>query len=84
MPIYCYQCPRCQPDGEGPPIEILVRIQDADKEQQCVVCGSTLKKVPALSEFHLKGVGWAKHGYTKQHPNVAKANRGRPSRKNYK
>jgi len=85
MPIYEYICKTCQKDEENAaPIEILLLPSEVDDKQYCEVCKTELTRIISQSEFHLKGVGWAKHGYTKQHPPVAQANAGRPSRKNYK
>lgn len=85
MPRYPHYCPVCQPTKEGPPIEIDLKISQLDDEQRCVICGSVLTRViSSESTFQLKGPGWSQHGYTKQHPPVAKANAGRPSRRNYK
>lgn len=63
MPIYEYICPQCDFQTEK-----MQRITD-DPLTECESCGSnTLKRVPSLCGFHLKGTGWAAQGYDKSAP----------------
>lgn len=85
MPRYPHYCKRCNPEMIGDPIEIELKLAELDDVQKCIICNSPLTRVIAEStEFQLKGPGWANMGYTKQHPPVAQANAGRPSRRDYK
>lgn len=85
MPTYPHYCKRCNPEMIGEPIEIELKLDELKDRQACIVCGSDLTRVIAANqEFQLKGPGWANMGYTKQHPPVAQANAGRPSRRDYK
>jgi putative FmdB family regulatory protein len=56
MPLYTFQCTSCTKEFD-------VIVQMGTKEAKCS-CGSKAKKVMALSNFHLKGGGWEKDGYS--------------------
>ena len=55
MPIYNYKCPSCKKEYE-------VFEKMGTKTIICT-CGKQANKVPSLSNFHLKGGGWAKDNY---------------------
>lgn len=55
MPIYNYKCPSCKKEYE-------VFEKMGTKTITCT-CGKQANKVPSLSNFHLKGGGWAKDNY---------------------
>ena len=55
MPIYNYEC-KCGKQYES--------MQRMDTKTIICTCGEQAKKVPSLSNFHLKGGGWAKEGYS--------------------
>lgn len=62
MPIYEYQCEKCNIKEE-----IMASINDAEcNELICDNCLEPMKKLVSLSSFRLKGRGWAgatiKHG----------------------
>lgn len=59
MPIYVYQCSAC--DAR---VEEIQKI-NAPPPKKCARCGKseTLKKQMGVSNFELKGSGWAKDGY---------------------
>lgn len=57
MPIYEYRCEKC-----GNKFEKIAKYDDV---VSCEICGYVTKKVPPLSNFQLKGKGWAKDGYSK-------------------
>lgn len=55
MPFYEYRCQQC-----GNELEALQRVND-EPLVDCPNCHhDTLKRVPSLSAFHLKGNGWYK------------------------
>ena len=58
MPIYEWKCPKCGNKFEAlvPPEPRLIG---------CINCGLLMKRVISISNFHLKGSGWAKDGYNK-------------------
>ncbi len=56
MPIYNYECSVCKKKYES--------IQPMDTKTIQCTCGETAKKVPSLTNFQLKGGGWAKDGYS--------------------
>ena len=60
MPIYEYQCKKC----EGV-FEILQGFNDKPATK-CEECGGRLKKLISLSAFHLKGAGWYETDYGKK------------------
>ncbi len=60
MPIYEYQCKKC----EGV-FEILQGFNDRPATK-CEECGGRLKKIISLSAFHLKGAGWYETDYGKK------------------
>lgn len=55
MPIYNFKCEFC-----GATYEELVELNT--KNYKCA-CGKDAVKVPSLSNFQLKGKGWAKDNY---------------------
>ena len=61
MPIYEYEC------SKGHRFEQIERL-DAPKTRRCVVvgCDAWAKRVLSLGSFILKGLGWAKDGYSKK------------------
>ena len=60
MPIYEYQCKKC----EGV-FEILQGF-DEKPVTRCEECGGRLKRIISLSAFHLKGSGWYETDYGKK------------------
>lgn len=60
MPIYEYQCKKC----EGV-FEILHGFNE-DPPKKCDECGGKLEKLISLSAFHLKGSGWYETDYGKK------------------
>lgn len=60
MPIYEYQCQKC----EGV-FEILQGFNDKPAKK-CEQCGGRLKKLISLAAFHLKGSGWYETDYGKK------------------
>ena len=60
MPIYVYQCSAC-----GASVEEIQKFTDPPPEK-CEECGKekTMEKQMAVSNFELKGGGWAKDGYS--------------------
>lgn len=59
MPLYEYECDQCQQA-----LTILQGMNDPTPE--CPECGGPLRKLISKSDFHLKGMGWARDGYTKE------------------
>ncbi len=60
MPIYEYKCNHC-----GANFELLRRINDVS-DPSCCECASTdVVKMISLSQFQLKGQGWASDVYDK-------------------
>lgn len=59
MPIYTFSCSFC-----GSTQEELVPMDT--KTYKCCKCAEVAIKVPSLSNFHLKGSGWYKDGYSKE------------------
>jgi putative FmdB family regulatory protein len=57
MPIFNFVCVQC-----GTKMEVLQKFDDPDP-----VCGCGYQMIKELStyNFHLKGEGWAKDGYSK-------------------
>ena len=60
MPIYEYQCQKCQ--GV---FEILQGFNDKPA-RKCEQCGGRLKRLISISAFHLKGSGWYETDYGKK------------------
>ncbi|MCY3625753.1 MAG: zinc ribbon domain-containing protein [Candidatus Dadabacteria bacterium] len=60
MPIYEYQCRKC----EGV-FEILQGFNDKPV-RKCEKCGGRLKRLISVSAFHLKGSGWYETDYGKK------------------
>ena len=59
MPIYVYLCGKCKEE-----VEEIQKIDDPAPEE-CPKCGKkdTLRKTMGVSNFQLKGGGWAEDGY---------------------
>jgi putative FmdB family regulatory protein len=60
MPIYEYVCVKCKDKQE-----IITHTHDAPETVPCQQCGGTAERIISLSNFQLKGGGWAKDGYQK-------------------
>ena len=58
MPIYDFKCRKCFHTFE----EIVSKSEV--NTIKCVKCGYTADKIPSISNFHLKGSGWSKDGYS--------------------
>lgn len=60
MPIYTYRCSKCKAE-----VEELQKYDDPAPEE-CPECGArdTLSRELGVSNFQLKGGGWAKDGYS--------------------
>ncbi len=56
MPIFEYECKKCSKTTE--------KIAKYDDVIACEKCGYVMNKLPPLSNFHLKGSGWAKDNYS--------------------
>lgn len=57
MPIYEYKCPKCDHS-----FELFGR--HTDPAPECPECGhQPTEKMVSLTNFELKGGGWAKDGY---------------------
>lgn len=59
MPIYEYQCRKCEAD-----FEVVQKFNDKPL-RKCTSCGGTLRKLISRSSFHLKGTGWYATDYAK-------------------
>lgn len=57
MPIYEYQCQKCERH-----FEYMQKMSDTPVDQ-CSDCGGKLTRLISLSSFHLKGTGWYKTDY---------------------
>jgi putative FmdB family regulatory protein len=66
MPIYEYQCEKCEDVSEA-----IQKFSD-EPLTECKECGGKLKKMISSGSFHLKGQGWAKDGYTGKKPKTKK------------
>lgn len=73
MPTYVYECPQCKKQKE-----IICSIKELDSQNIVCTCENigpikwegdffhvSMKRVPAITSFVLKGPGWAKDGYIK-------------------
>ncbi len=62
MPIYEYQCPKCQRKFEE-----WVRLSDAHGQEPCPECGTPSPRIISHTSFVLKGGGWyvSDYGYRK-------------------
>lgn len=61
MPIFNYECKNCNNEFE----ELVFN----NEEVNCPNCNSkNVKRIMSLSNFHLKGDGWYKDGYSKPPP----------------
>tara|TARA_Y100001936_G_scaffold215549_1_gene226073 strand:- start:10 stop:237 length:228 start_codon:yes stop_codon:yes gene_type:complete len=71
MPLYEYECQKC-----GHKFEKLVKLNSANpvctlaistgQEKILERCDGDTKKLISKNNFHLKGEGWYKDGYTKK------------------
>lgn len=68
MPRYDYKCPVCgnveeheHSIKEDPTIICENKIPERDN----IICGTEMKRVPCSTAFKLKGLGWARDGYSK-------------------
>ena len=59
MPLYEYQCNVCEEITEE-----FDKITSTNKTIECSFCGQSATKIMSLSNFHLKGGGWSKEGYS--------------------
>ena len=59
MPIYEYECPKCQKVHE-----IVQKFSDP-RMSECPDCGGAVSKLMSLSSFALKGSGWYTTDYKK-------------------
>lgn len=72
MPYYEYECDRCGVMTEMFYPSIPREIPEELTDRTCLNtnrgarCGGTFKKIMSRSTFHLKGGGWANHGYGPQ------------------
>ncbi len=60
MPIYEYQCDRCQKV-----FEVLQKISE-EPLSICIDCGSKLEKLVSTTAFQFKGSGWYVTDYKSQ------------------
>jgi putative FmdB family regulatory protein len=62
MPIYEYQCQKCQ--------TLFEEWQSGfeELEMECPQCGEQSKRLISQSSFHLKGSGWYADGYSGKKP----------------
>lgn len=62
MPIYEYQCPKCQHVFEE-----MVSLSQAHGEEPCPLCGAPSPRMISHTSFVLKGGGWyvSDYGYRK-------------------
>ena len=71
MPLYEYECEKCglrferlmKMDADPPLCTQAIEGATTDILEQC---GGETKKLISLNNFHLKGGGWYKDGYTTQ------------------
>ncbi len=55
MATYDYTCSHCHEV-----FEIEKPIKDGDKEEKCLLCGNTLKKIFKPLPIRFEGTGWTK------------------------
>ncbi len=60
MPIYEYQCQKCQEH-----FEVVQTFKDKPLKK-CTACGGKLQKLISHSSFHLKGSGWYVTDYVRK------------------
>ena len=59
MPIYEYQCRKCEAH-----FEVVQKFSDKPL-RKCTSCGGAVRKLISRSSFHLKGTGWYATDYAK-------------------
>ena len=52
MPLYEYQCKKCQEIFE------IIQKVDADPLKECIKCGGPVKKIISAPAIQFKGSGW--------------------------
>lgn len=67
MPIYEFECPECGYTKEY----IMFPAEEEELLVFCDVCSgggvsTAMNRRPSVCNFHLKGDGWAKDGYSKK------------------
>lgn len=67
MPIYEYQCKKCEKVHE-----IMQKISD-QPITECPECGQPVEKIMSLSSFALKGTGWYTTDYKRSSAPAAAA-----------
>lgn len=67
MPVYEYECPKCEKVHE-----VQQRMID-DPISSCPECGGPVKKIMSRSSFQLKGGGWYADGYASKKPETKKS-----------
>ena len=67
MPIYEYQCSKCEAITE-----VFQHFSDKPKKT-CDQCGGKMNKLISQSTFHLKGSGWYVTDYTNKKPDAKKS-----------
>lgn len=62
MPIYEYQCPKCQHTFEE-----WVKVSESHRQEPCPKCGEPSPRIMSHTSFVLKGGGWyvSDYGYRK-------------------
>lgn len=60
MPLYNFKCEQCFH------LEVDVLVKDEKTEYRCPKCGGFMIRQFPLSNFYLKGEGWANTGYQKK------------------
>ena len=58
MPLYEFKCPKCETTQEK-----IQKYEDDPPKCLKMDCDGKTKRVVSVSNFHLKGLGWASDGY---------------------